>query len=404
MLRYKLDPSYTLWFHNHRRAAPSIAAGHYDVVLNRWASMLASLVVLLALSADANSATPSASLPLTTRKVVFEKFDHGYRWKLTVGPLPAVGAHDVLIHVRAVALNRGDLEILESRKGRDISGLVVASDASGDVLAVGEAVSGIRPGMRVTSTYFKGWVDGPPSKEQLEADRGATVEGVLGDYIVLDDTGVVPAPKGLSYEEAATLPTAGLAAWSATIGQHAHRGQIVIIEGTGGVSTFALQFAAAAGAHVLLTSSSDDKLKRAQAIAPIDGINYREVPEWSKRVLDLTHGHGADLVVDVGGKSTLGQSTRSLAYLGTLCVVGGLTGFDGEIPAGRLLVRVARAQGIFVGSRADFVRMNAFIAAHHLHPVIDRTFALEEYEDALKYMEAGEFVGKIVLRLQAAGS
>ncbi len=222
---------------------------------------------------------------------------------------------------------------------------------------------------------------------------------MLGDYIVLDDAGVIPAPKGLSYEEAATLPTAGLAAWSATIGQHTHRGQIAVIEGTGGVSIFALQFAAAAGAHVLLTSSSDDKLKRTQAIAPNDSINYREVPEWSKRVLELTQGHGADLIVDVGGKSTLPQAVPSLAYLGTLCVVGGLTGFDGDIPASRLLVRLARAQGIFVGSRADFARMNAFITEHHLHPVIDRTFTLDEYEDALKYMAAGNFVGKIVLRL-----
>ena len=227
---------------------------------------------------------------------------------------------------------------------------------------------------------------------------------MLGDYIVLDDTGVMPAPAGLTYEEAATLPTAGLAAWSATVGQNAHRGQMVVIEGTGGVSTFALQFAAAAGAHVLLTSSSDDKLKRAQQIAPNDGINYREVPEWSKRVFELTHGHGADLIIDVGGKSTLTESVRSLAYLGTLCVVGGLTGFDGEIPASRLLGRVARVQGIFVGSRADFARMNDFITAHHLHPVIDRTFALEDYEEALKYMADAQFVGKIVLRLQGTGS
>ena len=385
--------------HYQRRATSSIAEGGYDSVRDRWTSMLTSLVVLLAMSGYANSAAPSASLPTTTRKVVFEKTDHGYRWKITEGSLPAVGAHEVLIHVRAVALNRGDLEILESQMGRDISGLEVASDAAGDVLAVGAAVRGIRSGMRVTNTYFKNWVDGPPSQEQLGANRGATIDGVLSDYIVLDDTGVVPAPKGLSYEEAATLPTAGLAAWSATIGQNVHRGQTVVVEGTGGVSMFALQFAAAAGAHVVLTSSSDNKLKRAQAIAPNEGVNYREVPEWSKRVLELTQGHGADLIVDVGGKSTLAQSVRSLAYRGTLCVVGGLTGFDGEIPAGLLLMRVARAQGIFVGSRADFERMNAFITAHQLHPVIDRTFALGEYEDALKYMSSGEFVGKIVLRL-----
>ncbi len=142
-----------------------------DSDITHFWSVLASLVVLLAVSTVANSATPSASLPTTTRKVVLEKSDHGYRWKVTVGPLPAVGVHDVLIHVRAVALNRGDLEILESQKGRDLSGLEVASDAAGDVLAVGAAVRGIRPGMRVTSTYFKSWVDGPPEQG---AARGGT--------------------------------------------------------------------------------------------------------------------------------------------------------------------------------------------------------------------------------------
>jgi NADPH:quinone reductase-like Zn-dependent oxidoreductase len=336
---------------------------------------------------------------------VLEKQGSGYGWKLTEAAVPSLGAHQVLMRVRAVALNRGDLEVLDPtfQSRRDLSGLQVASDAAGDVIAVGSAVTFVHPGMRITSTYFKNWVDGPPTEERLHSALGDSVDGVLGDYIVLEDTSVMPAPEGLTYEEASTLPTAGLTGWSATIGQHLHRAQVVVIQGTGGVSMFALQFAAAVGARVILTSSGDAKLERARALAPVEGINYRTIPQWSKRVFELTHGRGADLVVDVGGKSTLPESVRSLAFLGTISVVGGLTGYDGQIPAEGLLLRVARAQGIFVGSRADFARMNAFITAHHLHPIIDRTFALEDYAAALKYMAAGQFIGKVVLRVQAGG-
>ena len=160
-----------------------------------------------------------------------------------------------------------------------------------------------------------------------------------------------------------------------------------------------MQFAAASGARIILTSSSDDKLSRAKSIAAHDGINYRNTPEWSKRVLELTAGHGADVIVDVGGKSTLDQSVRSLAFGGTLSIVGGLTGYDGELRASALLGKVANAQGIFVGSRADLLRMNAFIAAHRLHPAIDKTYPLEQFDAALKQMSSGNFIGKIVLRL-----
>jgi NADPH:quinone reductase-like Zn-dependent oxidoreductase len=224
---------------------------------------------------------------------------------------------------------------------------------------------------------------------------------VLGDYIVLEDTAVAPLPSSLSYEEASTLPTAGLTAWMASAGQREiHHGDVVLVQGTGGVSVFALQFAVALGARVIVTSSSDDKLHRALALGAHDGINYKVTPAWADRVRELTDGHGADVIVDVGGKDTIEQSTRSLAYGGTLSIVGGLTGYGGSISSSGLLARAARAQGVFVGSRADYLRMTAFIAKHHLHPVIDRTFTLEQYDDALKDMASGGFVGKIVIRLQ----
>jgi NADPH:quinone reductase-like Zn-dependent oxidoreductase len=360
------------------------------------------IVIALLASAQAQSAGATS-----TRKVVLQKADSGYRWRLTEGTVPVPGSHQVLVRVHAVALNRGDLEILAPDPAHDLTGLQVASDAAGDVVAVGQGVTAVRTGARVTSTYFKSWADGPPTREKLSSAHGASVDGVLADYVVLEDSAVVPIPEGLDYVEACTLPTAGLTGWMATLGQRPlGRGDTVVVQGTGGVSTFALQFASAAGARVIVTSSSDGKLERARALGAHDGINYRREPEWSKRAREITAGHGADLVVDVGGKSTLPQSVRALAFHGIVSIVGGLSGYDGEISASALLEQVAQAHGVFVGSRADFLRMNAFIVAHQLRPVVDRTFPLERFDDALEYMQKGDFVGKIVLRLDvpAAGT
>jgi NADPH:quinone reductase-like Zn-dependent oxidoreductase len=338
--------------------------------------------------------------PEATRKVVLDKTDSGYRWKLVEAPIPQVGPRQILVRVRAASLNRGDLEMLEPNGGRDLSGLVVASDVAGDVLAVGTAVQGFKPGMRVTSLYFRNWTEGPPNDDTMRDAHGASVDGVLAEYLVIDDTAVAPAPAGLSYSEAAALPTAGLTAWSAVTAPGAlEAGDFVLVQGTGGVSTFALQFAAAAGAKVIVTSSSDDKLERAMALGAHAGINYRTTPDWPKRVLELTGGRGADVIVDVGGKATLPLSAQSLAYRGTLSIVGGLSGYDGEIPAASLLMKSARAQGIYVGSRADYERMSEFIVQHELRPVIDKTFPLAQFEEALRLMESGNFVGKIVLEL-----
>ena len=358
------------------------------------------LVALLQFScfAPAFSAAAASAVPSTTRKVVLGKADTGYRWSLVEAPIPALGPRQVLGRVRAVALNRGDLEMLAPSPGADLSGLVVASDAAGEVLAVGSEVTDFKPGRRVTTLYFRNWLDGPMSDATLQGAHGASTPGVLAEYLVIDDTGIAPAPVGLSDAEAAALPTAGLTAWTAvTANGPVRRDDVVLVQGTGGVSTFALQFAAAAGARVIVTSSSDDKLARAKALGATDGINYKTTPEWSKRVLELTGGHGADVVVDVGGKSTLEQSARSLAYHGTLSLVGGLTGYDGQVPAVNLLMKRARAQGIYVGSRADYLQMSAFITSHGLKPVIEREFAVTQYDEALKLLESGNFVGKIIL-------
>lgn len=344
------------------------------------------------------SAAEAQERPTTTRKVVLDKTDTGYRWKLVEAPVPQLGPRQVLVHVRAVSLNRGDLEMLESDNGRE--GLVVASDAAGEILAVGSQVKGFKLGMRVTSLYFNNWTDGLPNDETMSAAHGASVDGVLAEYLVIDDTGVVPAPHGLSFEEAATLPTAGLTAWRALMAHGAlGPGDVVLVQGTGGVSTFALQFAAKAGARVIVTSSSDDKLERVRSLGASAGINYRTTPDWSKRVLELTDGRGANVIVDVGGKNTLPVSAKSLAYDGTLSIVGGLTGYNGEIPTRYLLMKSARAQGVYVGSRSEYLHMSEFITKYQLRPVVDRVFTLEQFEQALDLLESGNFVGKIVLTL-----
>ncbi|MGH8221082.1 MAG: zinc-dependent alcohol dehydrogenase family protein [Steroidobacteraceae bacterium] len=360
-----------------------------------------TLIALCALCAGVLSLTAAAQAPTrTNREVVVEKAATGYRWKLIVAAVPEVGPHEVLVRVHAAALNHDDLNLLAPDPRHDHSGHIIGSDAAGEIVAVGASVTGLHRGERVTNTYFADWTEGPFSSKSLAGMFGSTLNGLFRDYIALPETAVIPIPDGLSYEEAATLPTAALTAWSAvTTGRQLRRGDVVVVQGTGGVSVFALQFAAAMGARVIVTSSSESKLQRALALGASDGIDYRSVPRWAGRVRDLTHSHGADLVVDVGGKATLEQSVQCLADAGTLAVVGGLTGYDGVIPAAGLLAKDARAQAVYVGSRSDFQRMDDFIVSHHLHPVIDRVFPLENYEEALKYLQSGSFVGKIVLRM-----
>lgn len=357
-----------------------------------------ALITLSLLAGTALAADPQ--IPSTARKMVIEKAETGYRWKLIEAPVPQPGDHQVLVRMRAVGLNRGDWELLGSNNSSGaLAGRIPSSDAAGDIVAVGKSVKQLRPGTRVTSLYFRNWTDGPASKEILNGAHGFDVDGVLGEYIVLEETAVVPAPKGLTYEEAATLPTAGLTAFMATVGQNEVRDKYVLVQGTGGVSIFALQFAAAAKGRVLVTSSSDDKLALARKMGASDGINYKTYPKWSEQILALTNGHGADLVVDVGGKDTLEQSVKSLSYGGVLSIVGGLSGYDGTISSLGLLNKTASARGIYVGSRADYLRMSRFIVEHRLHPVIDRVFPLDQYEAALEHLRTGNPVGRIVLKL-----
>ncbi len=348
----------------------------------------------------------ATSIPSTTRQVVLaQDVDGRYGWSLVQVAVPTVGDHQVLIHVRAVALQHGELELLDSLnkspdKERDRTGQIVCSDAAGDVVAIGKHVTSVRPGARVTSLYFADYLDGPLTPEKQSQGHGYGINGVLGDYILLEDTGIAPMRAGMSYEEAATLPTAALTAWMATVGgNNVPRGGTVLVEGTGGIASFALQISSAFGARVIVTSSSDEKLERARSLGASDGINYKNVPAWGDRVLELTGGRGADLVVDIGGKATIEQSLKSLAYGGTVALVGGLGGYGAEVSTTELIRKVARAQGVYAGSRADYLRMTEFFETHRLHPLVERTYTLENYAAALKDLAAGNFMGKLVIRL-----
>jgi NADPH:quinone reductase-like Zn-dependent oxidoreductase len=353
------------------------------------------------------------ALPASTRIIVLNRESNGhYSWRLVEKPLPEVDDREILLRVHAVSLQRSDLEALWSLNDpslegafgmgdADRTGQIVGSDAAGEVVAVGRRVKSVKPGDRVTSLYFYDYVDGPLTEKIQRQGRGDYINGIFGDYVIVEETGVAPMPPRLTYEEACTLPAAGLTAWMATLGNELVRsGDTVVIQGTGGVSTFALQFAVAAGAHVIVTSSSNEKLERARKLGAQHGINYKETPHWADRVLELTDGRGADVVIDMGGTSTAAQSVACLKYFkGTVVIVGAVASYNEAIPCVPLLQKNIRAQGVYIGSRADFLRMSSFIEKHDLHPIVARTYPLEQYALGVKDLETGNVTGRVVFRL-----
>lgn len=353
-------------------------------------------------------ASADTPVPADTRRIELSRQPDGrYARRLARAPIRAVGDHDVLIRVHAVSLQRGDFDDGEGEGFVDASGApdrshqIVGSDAAGEVVRVGRAVRTVRPGQKVVSQIFPGYVDHPAPANLMSRGLGVASDGVFADYVVLNEDAVVPFPTYLTYEEASTLPSSALTAWEALgiPGGWTRRGDTVLVEGTGGVSTFALQFAVALGARAIVTSSSDDKLAKARALGAVAGVNYRTTPAWSAAVKALTAGRGVDLALDIGGRSTLALSLDSLKETGTMAIVGGLGGYDGEISAMDLMAKRAVARGVFGGPRNAFVAMCAFMQAHRVHPVIDRVYPFEDFEAAARHLKSGNFVGKIVLAL-----
>lgn len=311
-------------------------------------------------------------------------------------------SHEVVVRVRAAALNRRDLMMLAGRYGAGSTqaGGVPLSDGAGEVVAVGSGVTRFKVGDRVAGIFFEEWFDGPPSAAALATARGGNAGGMLAEIVVTSADGLVAIPDHLSYEEAATLPCAGVTAWVGLFKRgDLQRGDYVLLEGTGGVSIFGLQLAAAAGAKPIVTSSSDAKLARARELGAFGTVNYRKTPEWQNDVRALTGGAGVDQVLEVGGQDTLPRALQALAFGGHIAVIGGLSGFASDVPVGALMGLGATVSGIYVGSREDFEQLNAFLAKHRIKPVVDKVFAIEDAPAAFAAMEQGEFFGKIVIRL-----
>ncbi|HEY5895582.1 MAG TPA: NAD(P)-dependent alcohol dehydrogenase [Chthoniobacterales bacterium] len=314
-------------------------------------------------------------------------------------PKPSPGPGEVHIRVRAASLNYRDLMIFNGSYGEPNLPFVPLADGAGEIIGLGEGVTRWKIGDRVTSIYFPSWQTGPFFGDVFKNQLGAGSPGVLAEEIVLPENAVVEVPPHLSFEEAATLPCAGVTAWQTLVTRgHVAAGETVLLQGTGGVSLFALQFAKLHGARVIITSSSDEKLARARALGADETINYRTTPDWDTEVLRLTGGSGANHVVEVGGRDTFAKSLRAVAAEGAVNVIGGLGGgFMSEAPLLELITHSSTVRGIIVGSREMYLAMNRAITLAQLRPVIDRTFPFEEAIAAYRHLESGAHFGKVVI-------
>jgi NADPH:quinone reductase-like Zn-dependent oxidoreductase len=313
---------------------------------------------------------------------------------------PRPGAGQVLLQMRAFSLNYRDLMVIKGLYNpKQRLPLVPLSDGVGTVAAVGEGVTRVKTGDRVAGIFMQKWLTGDVTEEKSRSSLGAQAEGILAENVVLDEDGLVHVPAHLSDEEAATLPCAAVTAWNALIASgDVKPGSSVLIQGTGGVSLFALQFARLAGARLIATSSNDAKLERAKKLGADDGINYKTTPDWDKPVRELTGGAGVDHIVEVGGAGTLPKSLKAVRMGGQISLIGVLSG-AGDINPMPILMKNVRVQGIYVGSRDMFDAMNRAIALHKLRPVVDRVFPFAEARDAYRYLESAAHFGKIVIRV-----
>jgi NADPH:quinone reductase-like Zn-dependent oxidoreductase len=314
------------------------------------------------------------------------------------GPQPGPG--EVLVRMTAASLNYRDLMMVKGSYNPKLKGpLVPLSDGAGMVEQVGAGVSRFRKGDRVAGCFFQTWIDGPPTREKDFSALGGAIGGVLRELAVFSEQGLVTIPDSLTDEQAASLPCAAVTAWNALFeSANAIPGETVLLQGTGGVSIFALQFAVAAGLRTIITSSSGKKLERAKKLGARETINYKTTPNWEDEALKLTNGKGVDYVVDVGGSDTLPRSLKAIRTYGTVSVIGVLSGGTSTVSPVPILQKSARIQGIYVGSRAMFERMIRAIEVRGIQPVVDQTFAWTDFKDALRYMESQQHFGKICLK------
>lgn len=310
-------------------------------------------------------------------------------------PEPARG--QVLVRVRATSLNFRDLMIAKGKyPGGNPSAVVPLSDGAGEVVAIGPDTTRFAVGDRVAGIFMQSWIGGKVVDADLGSAMGGAIDGMLTEYRLFEEAGLVAIPAHLSFEEAATLPCAAVTAWNGLFGaQPLQPGQTVLTLGTGGVSIFALQLAHAAGARVISTSSSDEKLAQARALGASDTINYRDTPEWQDEVRRLTGGRGVDIVIEVGGPGTLARSIAATARDGWVQMIGVLSA--AEINPISILTGGVAVRGLMVGSREMFEALNRALTIHQIHPVIDRTFAFDDAVAAYRHLESAQHFGKVVI-------
>jgi len=314
-------------------------------------------------------------------------------------PDPEPGPGQVLLRVRARSLNFRDLLMVRGKYNPKMPLPVVPlSDGVGEVVAVGDGVERAKVGDRVSPIFAQRWIAGTPTKTELRSTLGGPLDGTLRELMVCSEEAVVPVPEHLSDEEGATLPCAALTAWSALVEQGGVApGDTVLVQGTGGVSVFALQLATMLGARVIATSSRDDKLERAKELGASELINYKSTPEWGKAARALTDGRGVDHVVEVGGAGTLEQSIRATKPGGTISLIGVLAGGAAPVNLTPVLMQNIRIQGVLVGHRQGFENMNRAIAHHRLRPVVDRVFPFAEAREAMQHLASQKHLGKVCI-------
>jgi NADPH:quinone reductase-like Zn-dependent oxidoreductase len=322
--------------------------------------------------------------------------------KIVDRPDPKPGLGQVLVRMKAVSLNYRDLLMVNGMYGRGAANtsdvITPFSDGCGVVEAVGEGVTRFKAGDRVSTLFFQNWVSGPPNLEKLVSALGFPIPGAGAELQVFSQEGLSKVPEFLTDHQVATLPCAALTAWRGVFEDaRLEPGDTVVLQGTGGVSIFGLQFAKAAGYRTLITSSSDEKLERAKALGADHVVNYRTTPEWSKAVREATGGRGADYIMEVGGAGTIHESMKAIKIGGHIAIIGVVAGGGEPFNPAALIGNSAKLQGLSVGSRDMFEAMCRAIELHRIEPVVDKVFPWTEAKAAFNAMAGGEHFGKIVL-------
>lgn len=321
--------------------------------------------------------------------------------KLATRPDPNAGPGQVVVRMKAASLNYRDLVVPDRGYGSHTGTLplIPLSDGAGVVAEIGPGVTRVKVGDRVCPLFAQAWISGEPTPERLSRALGGPVDGTMAEYMLLSQEGVSRVPAHLTDEQAAALPCAALTAWSALVTHdRLEPGSRVLVQGTGGVALFALQFAKLRGCHVTVLSSSDQKIEKAKALGADAGINYSKVPDWYRATREITGGAGYDHIVELGGEKTLEQSLRCIRPGGTLSMIGVLSGGMLSARLGLVVTRQVRLQGITVGNRDGFEAMLRAVGQHGLQPVIDRVFAFEELKEAMAYLKSGAHFGKVCIR------